>query len=63
MKLEATYATEVLITDKGGLYIWQDDTETAEGISSIVLSRDQARLVAKEIMRLDADDAFWTGAQ
>lgn len=62
MELESTYATEVLVTCKGYLLIEQEDTETAEGVSSVLLSRDQARLVAKEVIRLDADDALWTVA-
>lgn len=63
MKLKETYATEVEISDAGYLLITQEDESADCSSVFVALSREQARLIAQEIMRLDADDAFWTGAQ
>lgn len=58
MKLAATYATEVFVNVDGGLSIAQNPG-TGDDDVSIYLSREQARLVAAEIMRLDGNDGFW----
>lgn len=58
MKLAATYATEVFTNQGRGLSIVQDPG-TGDDHASIWLSREQARLVAAEIMRLDGNDGFW----
>ena len=59
MKLPASYATEVFITTSGDLCIQQDQTRDDGEAVSVVLSREQARLVAQEMMRLDVDSAVW----
>lgn len=61
MKLPATYATEVFISAWSNLCIQQDQASDNGESTSVVLSREQARLVAQEIMRLDADSALWEG--
>ena len=58
MKLPATDETEVFINQDGGLTISQDHRNGDE-LMIVRLSRDQARLVAAEIMRLDGNDGFW----
>ena len=63
MKLPASHATEVFINLDGDLSIQQDQTRNDEGIVTVALTREQARLVAQEIMRLDADDAFGEGEE
>lgn len=57
MKLPAAYATDVYINNGGYLSIAQNTPEDGDVI--VALSRDQARLVAAEIMRLDADGSAW----
>ena len=58
MKLPATFATDVFINMDHGLSISQDVCDGGEDVV-VALSRDQARRVAAEIMRLDGDDAAW----
>ena len=62
MKLPATYETDIFITTGGNLCIQQDQTRDDAEVTSVVLSREQARLVAAEIARLDAEDSQWTPA-
>jgi hypothetical protein len=57
MKLPAAYETEVFINVNGDLAITQKDVDCTESV--VVLNRDQARLVAAEIARLDAVDEAW----
>lgn len=58
MKLPASYATEVFINSAGGLSILQDPGDHEDDVI-VALNREQARLVAAEIMRLDGDDSAW----
>lgn len=57
MKLEKTFETEIFIND-GGLYITQTG-ELGDDDSIILLSREQAKLIAREIIRLDGDVKAW----
>lgn len=58
MELLAAYATSVFINLDGGLSIHQPDEDQI-----VALNREQAKLVAAEIMRLDADDALWVASK
>ncbi len=56
--LPATDETFVFVNDYGFLAITQNPSN-GDDTANVSLSREQARLVAAEIMRLDADDAIW----
>jgi hypothetical protein len=67
MRLPAAYATEVFLTqdidlDRGD-YVCIVQHQEDEFSSRVFLNRDQARLVATEIMRLDSDDGAWLAKQ
>ena len=57
MKLKATYETEVFVSQGGYLVIRQEDNMGEE--SAVILSPEQARLVAREIGRLTEDESWW----
>ena len=58
MKLISTLETEVFINQGGGLSISQEASYGSDD-QPVALSREQAMLVAREIMRLDGDDSAW----
>ncbi|WP_175920365.1 hypothetical protein [Burkholderia pyrrocinia] len=57
IKLKATHETEVYISQGGYLAISQDSGDGEDAI--VILSPEQARVVAKEIMRQLEDTSWW----
>lgn len=57
IKLKATHETEVYISRGGYLAISQDSGDGEDSI--VILSPEQARVVAKEITRQLEDTSWW----
>lgn len=54
MKLQATHETEVYLGEEGHIVIMQPDPLASYGVEDnfVLLSPEQARLVAQELLRL-----------
>ncbi len=62
MKLKAAYETEVYISNGGYLCLRQSDPAGGDD-SVVMLSEEQAKLVAKEIERLLRDGGWWEASE
>lgn len=62
MKLKSTYETEVYISDGGYLAIAQPDPMGGEA-QIVLLSPEQARLVARKLEEAASDDGWWQAGE